>query len=329
MDKLKRETDNKRRHRTARQLKQLRLKLKSEFFGRRADAINNAAEMRHIEEEYRLAREQKLIPKASSSVGCPANLLHKHFTKHFEAKPSPDASETLKTPKMAEVIPEIDIEIDDGEPTWKEVERAIKELKNGRCLGVDGIASEHLKYAETTRLTDWMHALFKRVWSHGECPSTWTKSRLKPLYKNKGSMSDPKMYRGLMINSTINKVLVMIILARLREHYEQAILPNQYGFRSNKSTTDGVFLAKQITENTPSDVWGCFIDLKAAYDWVHRTTLWEVLRLRLGKSGGKLVDILEQLYRVTTADLDGCKEPVDVLIGLRQGAAEGCVLFNY
>ena len=31
---------------------------------------------------------------------------------------------------------------------------------------------------------------------------------------------------------------------------------------------------------------------------------------------------------MTTADLDGCKEPVDVLIGLRQ-EAESCVLFNY
>ena len=114
-------------------------------------------------------------------------------------------------------------------------------------MGVDKISGEHLKYLDTPDLAEHLHALFRRTWTHGECPSTWTGSCLKPLYKNKGSMVEAKNYRGLMINATANKVLIMVILARLKAHHERAILPSQFGFRANKSTTDGV--ARQITSN--------------------------------------------------------------------------------
>ena len=174
-----------------------------------------------------------------------------------------------------------------------------------------------------------IYAIFRRVWTHGEVPSSWKESRLKPLFKNKGSMTEAKNYRGLMINATANKVLVMVMLARLKEHYEQAILPSQFGFRANMSTTDGVFMARQITSKTADPVWGCFVDLKAAYDWVDRPTLWRVLKKRLGEQGEKLVEVFSQLYAKTTAKLIGFEKAVQIMLGLRQGAPESCMLFNY
>ena len=88
-----------------------------------------------------------------------------------------------------------------------------------------------------------------------ECPEAWKTSRLKALYKNKGSKLDAAMHRALMINSTIYKVLMMIILDRLRLHYDASILPHQYGFRPNKSTTDGVFVARQAIKKVESEIW--------------------------------------------------------------------------
>ena len=316
------------RNRLARKVKKLRLKLKAEFYHQRANDINQAAEMRLVEEEYRLTRERRMLSKASTTVGCPVEKLHRHFSEHFKAKPTPPA-EALDDPELLEAIPKVDITIDSSEPTRKEVLSAVAKLKNNRCLGVDEIAGEHLKYAESPKLIDHLHALVLRVWSQNECPKAWQKSRLKPLFKNKGSMTDETKYRGLMINSTVNKVLIMIMLSRLKDHYEKAIHPSQYGFRQNRSTTDGVFIVRQMTTKISQPIWGCFVDLKAAYDWVDRATLWRVLRLRLGTSGDKLIDILENLYRTTVAELDGCKDPIHVLIGLRQGGPESCILFNY
>ena len=132
-----------------------------------------------------------------------------------------------------------------------------------------------------------------------------------------------------MINATAIKVLIMVILARLKAHYERAILPSQFGFRAYKSTTDGVFMARQITSRSAEPMWGCFVDLKAAYDWVDRATMWRVLRKRLGEQGGELVDVLKKLYTKTTAKLQGFKKEIPIELGLRQGAPESCMLFNY
>ncbi|XP_044176630.1 uncharacterized protein LOC122959373 [Acropora millepora] len=142
-------------------------------------------------------------------------------------------------------------------------------------------------------------------------------------------MAEGKNYRGLMINATAIKVLIMVILARLKAHYERAILPSQFGFRAYKSTTDGVFMARQITSRSAEPMWGCFVDLKAAYDWVDRATMWRVLRKRLGEQGGELVDVLKKLYTKTTAKLQGFKKEIPIELGLRQGAPESCMLFNY
>ena len=254
--------------------------------------------------------------------------MHTHFSEHFKAKPTPAAT-SLDNPEYVDALPLVEEVIKAGESSLEEVKCEIAKLKNGRCLGVDKISGEHLKYVDTPELAEHLHALFRRVWTHGECPSTWTESRLKPLYKNKGSMAEAKNYRGLMINATANKVLIMVILARLKAHYERAILPCQFGFRANKSTTDGVFVAGQITSKSAEPVWGCFVDLKAAYDWVDRAIMWRVLRKRLGEQGGELVDVLEKLYTKTTAKLQIFKKEIPIELGLRQGAPESCMLFNY
>ena len=65
---------------------------------------------------------------------------------------------------------------------------------------------------------------------------------------------DGKMYRGLTIKSTMNKVLIMVLIGRIREHYEAAILPYQYGFRANKWTTDGALVSRQMIEKTPDEI---------------------------------------------------------------------------
>ena len=63
---------------------------------------------------------------------------------------------------------------------------------------------------------------------------------MRCLFKNKGQAGDPSKYRGLSINSLLNKVLMIIILDRLKETYEKNLMPYQYGFRSGVGTVDGI-----------------------------------------------------------------------------------------
>ena len=130
-----------------------------------------------------------------------------------------------------------------------------------------------------------------------------------------------------MINSTVQKVLLTILLSRTQEHYEAALHASQWGFRKSRGTNDGIFVARQITTKIKSPIWGCFIDLRAAYDHLHRGTLWDIIQLRMRSS--KVVDILESMYKGTQAKLDGVDAPIPVDIGVRQGGPESCVCFNY
>ena len=58
----------------------------------------------------------------------------------------------------------------------------------------------------------------------------------------------------------------------------------------------------------------------------------QVLRIRMGSKGSGIVDVTEALYKKkkkTTTEIDECKEPIGVMIGLRQRAAESCMVFKY
>ena len=320
------------KYKFSKKIRKKRTTLKNQFYGAMADDINQARVMRQVEEEYRLAKGRSMLKK-STKIKCPPEKLHSKFSEHFKDRPLPKTSTTYlpKYIKLEDIIPVTDIDIDIETPGIDEVAYQMeKKLKNGRCTGTDGLVGEQLKYGwESDKLADYIHEIVRRIWEDLEMPENWSKLRLKPIFKNKGSKMDPAMYRGMMTSATSSKVLVQIILDRVREHYENSILPSQYGFRRNKSTKDAIFIARQVIKKFQGEIFGCFVDLTAAYDHLPRPMLWQVLRLRFGDKNEKIVKILEKLYENTSAKLDGVEELIAVEMGLRQGGQESCCVFNY
>ena len=70
----------------------------------------------------------------------------------------------------------------------------------------------------------------------------------------------------------------------------------------------------------------CFIDLKAAYDWINRDMLFKVLDIRI--KSPILVNILKIFYTGTSAAIKGSKVFFQTFTGCRQGGLESPVLFN-
>jgi hypothetical protein len=70
----------------------------------------------------------------------------------------------------------------------------------------------------------------------------------------------------------------------------------------------------------------CFIDLKAAYDWINRDMLFKILEIRL--KSPILVNILKALYTGTSAAIKGSTTFFETFSGCRQGGVESPVLFN-
>ena len=147
--------------------------------------------------------------------------------------------------------------------------------------------------------------LLTTIWTTFLIPSSWLISTITCLFKNKGSRTEAGNYRGLSIMSTCSKVLASLIVYRIRQAYETIITKCQFGFRSNRSTTDAIFVLETAINMSNQPLFLCFIDLKAAYDWINRDMLFKILQIRLNSP--VLVNILKALYTGTSAAIKGSK----------------------
>ena len=100
----------------------------------------------------------------------------------------------------------------------------------------------------------------------------------------------------------------------------------QFGFRANRSTTDAIFVLENAINMTSQPLFVCFIDLKAAYDWINRDMLFKVLEIRL--KSPILVKLLKALYTGTSSAIKGTKLFFTTAAGCRQGAIESPIIFN-
>ena len=157
-------------------------------------------------------------------------------------------------------------------------------------------------------------------------PKSWLVLKIVCLYK-KGLKSLAENYRALSIGSNLSKLVPRIILNRLQDTYEHNISEAQFGFRKGRSTSDAIFIIKNVIEKHTGPLVLIFVDLTAAYDHIPREFLFRVLEFRTGAKF--LIYILRKLYDGTTAYIAGTKTHFDLLVGCRQGGLESPTLFNY
>ncbi len=217
--------------------------------------------------------------------------------------------------------------------TILEISKGIKGLKLGKSCGPDSILNEMLK-AATNILAPCILKLFNAILLHESLPSKWAAGFLVPIFK-KGDDTDPNNYRGISITSCLGKLFTRIYNERLLEflHIKDAMSNCQIGFAKGKRTSDHIFVLKCILEEAKINkkpIYGCFVDLKKAFDTVWRNGLLYKLLSQYDVST-KFVKIIQNLYK----DLSGqvkvnnvLSESFPINIGLRQGCNLSPVLFN-
>ena len=139
-------------------------------------------------------------------------------------------------------MPEADMLLN-GSITEDEIKRAINNLKNGKASGDDGVLNEYLK-STLSELMPIYIKLFSIIFHSGKIPENWNIGIMIPIFKNKGSRSDPKSYRGVTLNSCFSKTFSSILNNRLNIFSDtiNLISGSQAGFRKGFSTTDNVFV---------------------------------------------------------------------------------------
>jgi exonuclease III len=306
-------------------IKSMRTKLKNDYFSNLAKNINLANESRKVEEEFRLCKNYTMI-KHSDKQLISNDTLSDFFENHFCAKNIDLQPEVTNPEDHPHILPPDDMEVNSDPPEIEEVQEILKGFKNGKCLGTDLLHPEHLKYNKSNRFLVCLMLLMTTIWTTCVIPSSWLVSSITCLFKNKGSRSDAANYRGLSIMSTCSKLLASLIISRIRKAYEAIISNCQFGFRSNRSTTDAIFILQNAINLSDKPLFLCFIDLKAAYDWIDRDMLYKILEIRL--KSPVLVNILKAFYTGTSAAIKGSKVFFKTFSGCRQGGVESPVIFN-
>jgi sorting nexin-29 len=117
------------------------------------------------------------------------------------------------------------------------------------------------------------------VWKEEWIPEGWIIALICPIHKK----DDPlvcKHYRGIALLNMTYKVLYCI-LNRIKPIDEGILGDYQGRFRPNRSTTDQIFIIKQVLQKMweyDKKVYTLFVDFKKAYDSIHRPSLFNILK---------------------------------------------------
>ena len=279
-------------------IKAKRRELKNKYYQDLANGINNAAEARQVQKEFALAKKYAVM-KTSAKLRITNEKLKNHFQNHFAAREILLPPE-LEKPEEYDYLNEELIPINEEVPSEIELRTVLKSFKNNKSSGTDRLKTEGLKHNNSQQLINVLITLFTLIWTNIQVPIFWLHSSITCLYK-KGSMSEAKNYRGLSIGANLSRIMSKIIMMRIQEAYEKYMGNEQFGFRSNRSTADGIFIVKQIIDKYGDTLVAVYIDLTAAYDHIPRDFLFRILSLRTGAT--HLIAIMKKMNEATTASM--------------------------
>jgi len=169
----------------------------------------------------------------------------------------------------------------------------VRELKNGKSCGPEGVYAEMLKHG-TDKLISMLTGVINRYLNGEEVPQQWKVTYISPIHK-KGSKEDCSNYRGISVTSVMSRLCGKILRDLIEEENKDE--EEQSGFRTGRSCTENIFCMKQVIEKrnaTNQETNLLFVDLTKAYDSIPILKLWEVLgELNINNT---LIKALQNLY---------------------------------
>jgi len=173
---------------------------------------------------------------------------------------------------------EID-EVEVEELTIEDVKKAIRNLKNYKAAGTDGMHSELIKY-RGDKLLNRMYELVRQIWEEERIPERWRETIIFLIHK-RGDRNRCENYRGIAVGNAAYKIFLNIILGKIKPYIEKVMGDYQNGYRDGRSVIDNIFAFGIINKK----LWECnqcvqylFIDFQKAYDSIHRDAQWKCMK---------------------------------------------------
>ncbi|XP_033360692.1 uncharacterized protein LOC117239310 [Bombus vosnesenskii] len=193
-----------------------------------------------------------------------------HFMESLEGTEHKEGRKTEKQRAEEKIMEERQDNIEKEEVIYQ-----LRNLKEKKGMGEDGLENEGI-------------------------PEDWKKGVICPIYK-KGDKRVAKSYRGVTLMDTAYKIYAEILDERLKAEIETKLEESQFGFKKGRGVTDAVFVINHIIDKQlnreKETLYACFVDLKAAFDWLNREKLEEKMR-KMGINE-KLIRRIKELYAET------------------------------
>ena len=241
------------------------------------------------------------IPPLISQDGTPitdeydkATILNEHFASqtrldtHDRDLPRLDPP-SHSFPQLAEV-----------QVTEQEVLQILNTLDVNKSSGPDKIPNKLLKMCALL-LAYPLCKLFNKSLHSGTFPFLWKKACVTPIYKNKGSSSDPTNYRPISLLPTLSKILEKIVFNKIYNHLSEnnLLTEKQSGYRPGHSThIQLLYLTHQMYSalNDNKNFTAIFLDISKYFDKIWHDGLIEKCEIQYNISGSLLAWLISYLH---------------------------------
>ena len=248
----------------------------------------------------------------------------------------------VDTDKIAEYLNSINVENTlnendkyncDKEVTIEELDFAIKNLKNNKSPGMDGLTPEFFK-------TFWPHIniLFQEtaeeIFELGELTDSMNKSVLSLLYKNSPNNKREKIehYRPLSLSNYDYKIIAFVIANRIKKIIGKIVSEDQTAYIEGRFIgCNARFLIDLIEYSDKYNEGGILlsIDFKKAFDSLNWNFMTQVLRRF--NFGEKFIKMIETLYnnpKTVIKNNGHFSREISLKKGVKQGCPASALIFT-
>ena len=173
-------------------------------------------------------------------------------------------------PKMEDLAieNENDVDRDSRGPTLiaSEIREAIREMKTGKAVGVDGIPAELLKLLADEQLGR-LEEICAEMYETGSWPEDFTKVIMIPLPKKQNAVECAD-HRTISLISHASKILLRVLTKRIEGRTADFIGKTQFGFRRGCGTREAIGVMRMVCERSldlGNEVFVCFVDFEKAF----------------------------------------------------------------
>lgn len=240
---------------------------------------------------------------------------------------------TNSLPVPDDINPPITLEHDDDENrelaskifTTSAIFNILEDVPWNKAAGKSGVCYDLLKAADFSVISS-ISLWFRILFCTGQVPLSWTRSIIVPVPK-KGNLNEIKNYRPISLTESLRKIFEHCLVRFLTVaagpmHFSQG------GFRSDHCCSDMIATLHEVLHKK-KNLHVAFLDIKAAYDSVDRTILWNRCHDR-GFSDGT-IRILQRLFDHNSSQIaiNGKRsQPFGIRAGLLQGSVLSPFLYS-